>query len=510
MFFITHLCVECTPFYLKVFILRMAFKGTTSSCAVLRIIINNGRDLKDVQMIGKQDPFVEVIVLPWAQSGKTKASSGVNPVWTSKHGNVLDLSYYGLPLPGNEPMLDISVFDAEVTRSDRIIGRSQVKIAKCLGGKGAKDMSVELKDDDGKSAGHLQFSVEMILIGTVCVRVIEATHLKNVQRVFEQDPYAKIKLNDGKSKSTKPSKGINPRWTKRHGNVLKFRYEGEDEPVLQIQVIDKEYVHSDSPIGTGGLALTSKIINDLGDGIKEVNTTVELLDDKYLPAGRILLGISFVNDAYDESKPVVRGLSGLVQLQSHLKGQKPDQFLKLFLATVKIELNRTAPQLVTKLSKKSKIPVHFLMVAMIGLTFGFSLFVLLANGPKILSHVVAVFIPCYLSFKAVETDDKDDDTQWLTYWVLLGVLALVEDTVLYFVVEKYPWLFYPLKAIFALWLMSGQGALILYRGLVQPVLRKYEDSIDGTVEKLKKKSKETDSMIDHVSKQANELLHQTE
>lgn len=37
---------------------------------------------------------------------------------------------------------------------------------------------------------------------------------------------------------------------------------------------------------------------------------------------------------------------------------------------------------------------------------------------QLLTNIVGFGYPAYASFKAIESADKDDDIQWLTYWYL--------------------------------------------------------------------------------------------
>eukprot|EP00043_Microstomoeca_roanoka_P008037 m.77657 g.77657 ORF g.77657 m.77657 type:complete len:238 (+) comp14075_c0_seq1:275-988(+) len=60
------------------------------------------------------------------------------------------------------------------------------------------------------------------------------------------------------------------------------------------------------------------------------------------------------------------------------------------------------------------------------------LFLLLAtikNGLLLLSLLVGTVYPGYMSFKAIESKEKDDDTQWLVYWVVFAVFSLAEPFV---------------------------------------------------------------------------------
>lgn len=57
--------------------------------------------------------------------------------------------------------------------------------------------------------------------------------------------------------------------------------------------------------------------------------------------------------------------------------------------------------------------------------------------------------PAYCSMKAIETKEKDDDTKWLTYWVVFAFFIIVE-TFSDFIVGWFPvyWLAKVLKIIF--------------------------------------------------------------
>jgi len=106
---------------------------------------------------------------------------------------------------------------------------------------------------------------------------------------------------------------------------------------------------------------------------------------------------------------------------------------------------------------------------------------------QLLSNLVGWVFPAYRSFQAIETSDKTDDTQWLTYWTVFGFVALVEffsNIILYWV----PF-YYLVKTLFFLWLFLPQfkGAEVLYTRFLRPVLLQYSGDVDAGINKMKTK-----------------------
>ncbi|EXX60505.1 Yop1p [Rhizophagus irregularis DAOM 197198w] len=120
---------------------------------------------------------------------------------------------------------------------------------------------------------------------------------------------------------------------------------------------------------------------------------------------------------------------------------------------------------------------------------------------KVLNNI---FFLAYTSFKAIESTEKSDDTQWLTYWTVFGFLNIIEffsDTILYWI----PF-YYLFKTVFFLWLFLPpfKGAQVLYAKFLRPFLIAYQGDVDSSLNKLKSKVNEAtkeamNSVVDSVS-----------
>jgi receptor expression-enhancing protein 5/6 len=113
-------------------------------------------------------------------------------------------------------------------------------------------------------------------------------------------------------------------------------------------------------------------------------------------------------------------------------------------------------------------------------------FLLLGIGVGSLCSMIGFFYPAWASFKAIETKQKGDDTQWLIYWTVYAFFSILEafiDFLLYFV----PF-YYAFKLAFLLWMMLPQtrGAAFLYDSFLKDFLKRNEARIDEAISKAQR------------------------
>ncbi|XP_039001376.1 HVA22-like protein e [Hibiscus syriacus] len=87
--------------------------------------------------------------------------------------------------------------------------------------------------------------------------------------------------------------------------------------------------------------------------------------------------------------------------------------------------------------------------------------------------LVMLLYPLYASVIAIESPGKEDDEQWLAYWILYSFLTLTE-MVFESVLEWIP-IWYSAKLLFIAWLVLPQfkGATFIYERLVREQIVKY-------------------------------------
>lgn len=124
-------------------------------------------------------------------------------------------------------------------------------------------------------------------------------------------------------------------------------------------------------------------------------------------------------------------------------------------------------------------------------------------GSSLVCSVICFVYPAYKSFKAVESPQGDDDTQWLTYWIVYSTFNILE----YFADIIFFWIpmFQLLKCLFLLWCMwpiPNNGASVVYKKILRPFLLKNEEKIDARLEKVTGK---VNKYVDDAKREASEF-----
>ena len=134
------------------------------------------------------------------------------------------------------------------------------------------------------------------------------------------------------------------------------------------------------------------------------------------------------------------------------------------------------------MSDKTGVPVRSLLQYALVASV---MFVMFGVGQVYLTNLIGVAYPAFMSFIALESNEADDDKQWLTYWVCFGAFNIV-DQFAGIILQFIPF-YYFLKVGFLVYLFhpSSLGATTVYNSIILPRMKEYQHHIDALEKQTK-------------------------
>jgi len=135
--------------------------------------------------------------------------------------------------------------------------------------------------------------------------------------------------------------------------------------------------------------------------------------------------------------------------------------------------------LLTKLEESSGVKRIYIVFGFLGLLLCYLAF---GYGGQLICNIIGFAYPAYASFKALETKRKEDDTKWLTYWIVYGFLSVIEffsDILL----SWFP-LYWLGKCLILIWCFAPvewNGSDLIYRQVIRQLFLKYESKTDKLI-----------------------------
>jgi len=138
--------------------------------------------------------------------------------------------------------------------------------------------------------------------------------------------------------------------------------------------------------------------------------------------------------------------------------------------------NNRFSEIFDKLEKSTSVKRVYIAQGLLALL---SVYMIFGYFAELVCNGVGFIYPAYASIHALESHVKDDDTKWLTYWVVFALFSVIE----FFSENKFSWFpFYWLFTVLILvWCFvpfETNGSSYIYSRVIRPVFLKNRNNID--------------------------------
>jgi Ca2+-dependent lipid-binding protein len=225
----------------------LEFDFEAALIGMLSVTIYEGRNLKNMELVGKQDPYCKFdFGKKYTKRSKTVKKGGRNPYfkeeellfWVSKDNWHNDLI--------------LSCYDEDVG-SDDLIGQARFSVLPYMVQEEAKQELVQLRNKKDKT-GEILMKIEFLPAGTLTIQCIAGRNLLATETMGNQDPYVVFITEGLCQKTTKRTKtdvdgGTEPQWDETLDIKVVDQYN------LIVECWDKDALSKDDLIGKTEMSL---------------------------------------------------------------------------------------------------------------------------------------------------------------------------------------------------------------------------------------------------------------
>ena len=132
--------------------------------------------------------------------------------------------------------------------------------------------------------------------------------------------------------------------------------------------------------------------------------------------------------------------------------------------------------IIISIEKKTKIDRKYIFLSFLSLSY---LIVYYFFGINIFTNFIGLIYPAYKSFITLHSKVKNDEVQWITYWIIFSFMNFFD------MISNIVPLYYFIKICFTIWLFheNTKGAEFLYKFYFKPFLdNEFKNNSDNNLE----------------------------